>query len=475
MNATPKTGPLLGASRRTVTPLARGHVLDRCRLIAVAALSILAADASAQGRKNVIPKDQKPISRVFPPPAAEQSRPGTGKFVLFTREPVGKDWDFIAGAWECIPSLPDRPVTKRAEFCHSSWHGTPLLDALVRDDSQGMHPRFVGLQVDSHDDQAYTVNLYDINYRTWDVRCIWQGSRLSGFGVLGDSIFCRGAKGWLLLPTASGKLSGEVPFTPLDTDGGFWLVRKPGEAEGRWSYDRIKGQYIAHFGPVDPPEVGFSRSKLSPDGKSLAWVLAPMPRDWQGGEIAGRLILQRNGEKEDISVPVQFLAVAGSGVPVIPAGIHLAFSPAGTLQFRAWTAEREAKDRIWTIDTATGNVRTEVAPHAPPAEEEGAFLGGVPVPAYLRKDIDKLGHFGRGGLAPAFLLHLGILRERPEYPDCTVGASRDGRHVLYQARKGPLAGEIIYGDLLTKQTVRWKAPAELDSDALAEFVWVETP
>ena len=97
------------------------------------------------------------------------------------------------------------------------------------------------------------------------------------------------------------------------------------------------------------------------------------------------------------------------------------------------------------------------------------------MPKYLRPHIKELKHFGRSGLAPAFLLHLGILNERPEYPRCTAGVSRDGRHVLYRAKNGPLAGVFIYGDLLTKQSVRWRSPDGLDCNISQEFIWVETP
>ena len=464
----------LHAQRPTGKPLASEHFMSRYRLIAATALLILVANSPAQGLRNVIPKDQKPVLKVFPPSAAEQCKAGVGKFVIFTREQVGEDWDFIAGAWECIPSRPDTAITKRVEFCHSSWNCAPLLDGLVADDSNGMHPRFATLQVDSGD-RDYAVNLYDINYRTWNVRCIWQGSRLSAFGVMGDSIFCKDADVWLLLNAATGKLDQKIPFVPVETDGDFWLVRKPGEAEGCWSYDRKTQQYIAHFGRVDPPAVGLSRSKLSPDGRNRAWVLASMPGGWQGGVLKGRLILQRDGEKEDISVPIELKALAGSGVAVIPKGIQLTFSPEGMLQFRGWKGDNEAEDRIWSIDVASGKLSSGVAPHSQPAKDADAVLDGVPVPDYLRKYVRGLEHFGRDGLAPAFLLHSGILKERPEYPDCTAGVSRDGRHVLYSAKKGPLAGVYIYGDLLTKQTVRWGSPAGLDCRDSQEFVWVETP
>jgi len=336
-----------------------------------------------------------------------------------------------------------------------------------------MHPRFVRLQVDSGD-RDYSVNLYDIDYRTWEVRCLWQGKRLIAFGCIGDSIFCHSSDGWLLLDATLGTVHHSVPFTPIETDGNYWLVRKAGETNGCWSYDRVKRRFIAHFGPVDEPEVGLSRSRLSPDGRSRAWVLAPMPDGWRGGTIEGRLILQRAAGKEEISVPVEMQAAMGSGVPVVPRGIELKFSPAGRVEFRARSGKNEAEDQVWSIDIASGKVSSGVKRHLPVAGDEAAVLGGVPVPDYLRDQVSELRYFGRSGLAPAFLLHLGILKERPGYADCTAGVSPDGRHVLYAAKKGPLSGFYIYGDLVTKQTVRWKSPDGLDCRDAQEFVWVET-
>jgi hypothetical protein len=474
MSATRSTKAPLCAQRSTGKSLTSHQFISCCCLVAAAALLMLAAKSPAQGLKNVIPKDQEPVSKIFPPPAVEQSKTGTGKFIIFTREPVGKDWDFVAGAWECIPSRPEIPVTKRAEFCHSSWNCDQLLNVLVLDDSYGMHARFARLQVDTGD-REYAVNLYDINYRTWEIRCIWQGSRLSPFGVMGDSILCRSTDGWLLINADSGKLSKEISFTPLETDGGYWLVRRTGEADGCWSYNPMTKEYVAHFRSISEPALGFSQAVLSADGRSRACVLASMPTDWQGGTLAGSLILQRNGDKEDISIPIEMQAIAGSGRPVIPRGVQLRFSQEGQIQFRAAQRNKEAEDRVWSIDIKTGVVSTGVAPHSQSSENARAFLNRVPVPDYLRQDVKGLEHFGGSGLAPAFLMHLGILRERPEYPDCTAGVSRDGRHVLYRAKKGSLAGLYIYGDLLTKQTVRWKSPAGIDCRDSQEFVWVETP
>jgi hypothetical protein len=221
--------------------------------------------------------------------------------------------------------------------------------------------------------------------------------------------------------------------------------------------------------------VAFSESLLSPDGKSRAWVLAQVPEDWRDGTIKGRLILQRQSGKGEVSVPIEMQAVMGSGVPVIPHGTELKFSPAGQAEFHARNGKNADEDQVWDIDIASGKVSSEVKRHLAVAGSESAVLGGVPVPDYLRKYVSELRHFGRDGLAPAFLLHLGILKEQPEYPDCTARVSPDGRHMLYAAKKGSLSGFYIYGDLLTKQTVRWKSPDGLDCRDSQEFVWVETP
>jgi hypothetical protein len=313
---------------------------------------VFVATAPAHGVRGATLKNQKPELKTFPPSTIDRNKPGVGKFVIFTRESVGKveeRSDFIAGAWECIPSRPETPITKRVEFYHSSWNCAPLLDVLVADDSNGMHTRFAKLQVENGDrDVAF--NLYDINYRTWDVRLIWRGERFDAFGVMGGSIFCVTGDGWLLVDAASGKLNKSVPFTPVSTDHDYWLVRKAGEIDGCWSYDRKKRRYIAHFGPVVEPGIGFSRSLLSNDGRNRAWLLVPRPPEWDGGAVAGTLILQRSGKREDVSVPVEMWANPGSGRPVIPVGIQLEFPGDGKLEFRASKGPHEAEDRVWSID-----------------------------------------------------------------------------------------------------------------------------
>jgi hypothetical protein len=446
-------------------------------LVAVLSVWVSVSLACAQGLTNTIPKYQAPLLRTFPPSAAEQTSSGTGKFVIFTREQTNKtnEWDFVAGAWECIPSRTNVPITKRVEFCHSSWSARPLLDTLVRDDSDGLYPRFVILQVDTGDWNRSVVNLYDINYRTWDVRCFLQRYRLNAFGLMRNFVFCRDSHDWFRLDAASGNVSNNVPFIPLDVDGAFWLVRKTNENSGAWSYDSGKQQFMGHFGDVEEIETGHIRSLLSPDGKNRAWLLVPFPDNWSGGLIKGNLVMQRHNQKSDIRVPVKLQAKMGSGVPVIPAGIQLRFTRYDLVEFSA-RQEMNGNDAwVWTIDASTGKTTESQRPYLEPEADNFALFNCVPTPEYLRPHLKNLRHFGRGGMTPAFLMHLGILKQQPEYPDCWVGVSRDGRHILFKARKGPLSDVFIYGDLETKQTVRWACPGGMEHADSLEFTWVETP
>jgi hypothetical protein len=445
-------------------------------LLAAGFIACLIGVAHAQAPTNVVPANQAPISKTFTPKPEDQTAPGTGKFIILTREDLGKvnQWDFVAGAWECIPSRPNVPITKRIEFCHSSWDASPLLDCLVRDGSQDQYPRFVSLQVDTGD-RNYSVNLYDINYRTWNTRCVWRGSRLRSFGVLNGNVFCRDEPKWFRLDATTATIRTDVPFIPLDVDGAYWLVRKIGETNGAWTYDPAKEDYVAHFSDVDAPGIGLRNAVLSPDGKSRAWILASLGEGWRGGTIEGTFLLQRAGHSQDIRVLVKLQARPGSGVPVIPIGTSLHFTPDGNAEFEAQEEKPGKNDRVWSIETASGATRDYTRPHAPSTEDNFTTFGGVPTPPYIRPYLKNLRHFGRSGIAPAFLLHQGILKKQPEYPDCVAGVSPDGRHILYLARQGSLAKSFIYGDLQTKQTQRWERPAAINARDSMEFLWVNTP
>jgi hypothetical protein len=141
---------------------------------------------------------------------------------------------------------------------------------------------------------------------------------------------------------------------------------------------------------------------------------------------------------------VEFGASPGSGLPVVPAGISLQFIANRKLEFAALADKPSTNDRVWTVQLESGDISETMRPHERP-RLDFAIFDGVPAPDYLQPYLKNLRHFGRGGLAPAFLMHLGILKTQPEFPDCEAGVSPNGRHILYKAKEGPLADVFIYG------------------------------
>jgi hypothetical protein len=340
--------------------------------------------------------------------------------------------------------------------------------------SAGQYPRFVQLQVDAGN-QDYSVNLYDINYNTWTVRCLWQGTRLSTFGALKRTVICHGPNDWFSLDAFNGAIGKEVPFIPLGADGDYWVVRKHGETSGNWSYNPIKEEYVGHFADVEMPALGYRESLFAKDGRSRAWILAPLPDEWVGGAIRGTFVLQHDGRTKDIRLPIIFQARRGSGVPVIPQDVSLQFTPDGKIEFTARMEKPRSNDRVWNIEIESGAAAETVRPHRQSPGHDSSMFDAMPAPEYLRPYLKNLTHFGRSGLAPAFFMHMGVLKEPPEFPDCEAGVSHDGRHVLYKAKSGPLADVFIYGNLQTTQMVRWTSPAGIKADDFMDFVWVETP
>ena len=433
---------------------------------------------AAQGLEDVIPSDPPPLRKVFPPAEDEMENGGLGKFVIFTREKSGKKntWDFVAGAWECIPSRPDLPVTKRLEFCQSPWAADALLDTLSGR-SEGLFPQFAKLQVKSGV-RGFATNLYAIDYQTWEVECLWQGPRLHAFGAIGNTIFCSDIDHKpLQLDVETRELSYDVPFVPLFQKDGFWVVRKQSDppTTDSWSYDLERRKFISRFKEVERGR--FSWSILSDDGTHQAWIMADPPDGWRkAGMIEGKLILQRPANQPDIVVPVEIYARPGSGRPVIPLGLQLRFT-ADAVELETPDAEQAEQWRKWRIALKDGTVTSETGAADPleDNDEQPTTFDDVPLADYLHPRVHEFSHFGRGGLAPAFLMHQGILKKAPEFPDCEAAASPDGRHILYRADDGPLAGEFIYGDLHEKKVVRWKSPEKLPIGSSLNIVWVPAP
>jgi hypothetical protein len=453
-----------------------------------------ALSTAAQTLIDVIPRSQPPEVRVFPPKESERTAPGTGKFVLFTREKVGasNEWDFVAGAWECIPDRPQVPITRRIRFPHAPGQPEPLLQYPVDRRSRDQFPRWVKLRVPREDSRAQTF-LYDINYRTWETRCVWAGTNLWwAFGIFQNQIVCKGPGGWRALNPHAGTWVEGSSVLPLGADGSHWLVRRSPDASEVWSFQPETGRFVGQFKDPGVDMIREDLWKLSPDGEWLAWLevqfpanLAPPwwvrtlekfgidPPAWEAfRQVPGHVVVRHAGRESDLPLPVTLLASTRRGSFEEH---HLEFLGGDALEFSAIQSGNAPQEAVWRLDLKTGKVSRTERPLVTRQDAELAVFDGVPTPAYLRRHLLNFRHFGRDGMAPAFLRYKGILGADPQYADCVAGVSPDGRHILYHAKSGPLSEEFIYGDLLTQQVVRWPRPQDLAADDAMTFVWVETP
>lgn len=204
------------------------------------AVCALAAAATAAPPENRIPFDQEVLQRVFPPDPSEIVPAGTEKFILFSREKRGapEDWDFLACAWEFVPSRPRAGVVKRVEFARSSWSAT-----LAVDPASGIEGRargFVLHQVhDSNRSPAFRRNLFHIDFRTWEIEPLGEAPFSSVVGGNSETLLVATGEGIRHFSVDSAELLDEPAFTLLDRDwrSDLWLVRRNDGKEGRiWSY-----------------------------------------------------------------------------------------------------------------------------------------------------------------------------------------------------------------------------------------------
>src|SRR5207253_7336504 len=128
--------------------------------------------------------------------------------------------------------------------------------------------------------------------------------------------------------------------------------------------------------------------------------------------------LQRDGHPDDICVPVAFEGRIARGTwRVIPVGVTFQFR-GRSLEFAGLVNKRGSHQQVWTIEIGSGEITNTLRPPRNPPDSDFAVFDGVPTPPYLRKYLKNLWYFGRGGLAPALLMHLGVLNKYPEFLDC---------------------------------------------------------
>ncbi len=467
-----------------------------------AALALAASEAPARQPVNRIPDDQPALRRVFPPAEADRVPPGTGKFILFSREKIGgrDDWDFLAGAWEFIPSRPGAGVVKRAEFARSSWTASLAVDP--SSGIEGPARNLVLHQVhDSTRPSGLRRNLLRIDFRTWEVGFLGESPFVSVEGGDADTLLARSEGGYRHFRMATGRWRDSAAFTRIaeDREGtGLWLVEgKEGPNLGTWSYQPAKLAFAHPFprpqwdSPVDSAArddggawavVTVDSSPFAPvarDGSMPAPIppTPPDPHDFSRPRtVDGRLWLAGTGDAEWRSWPVQFRATPGSGMPWIVREVALWFE-GEALFFQA--AEEKAEDtrtiHQWNVSKGRKIRRSEAESlrRREPKSRE--------VPAEFRHWFrpDEAPSADPGLLAAAILRDKGLVEGLPTYADRHLGVSADGRRFLWKTKPSkeprpdlPPVSALLYLDLDQGSVVEVPCPAELVRDNALRIEWV---
>lgn len=474
-------------------------------LLLIAVVLASTSLAGKDGPVSRIPDDQPPLRRVIKPSQAELVPPGTEKFVIFTRESIGgaDDWDFVAGAWEFIPTRPAAGIVKRVEFARSSWAARLALDDDLKID--GPARNWVRLQVDdSRRKIGYRPHLYRIDFRTWDV--IFLGDEPL-YGVAGgnrDTLLVAGDEGIVPLDVKTATVeSGAEPFVVLNQDyeTDLWLItpEKTGKA-AVWSYRPSTLERIAHVPwPQRLWQLGLheTRSAARVDGK--AWALVTLDKTpartasarkspfVEAAQGEGSLWLAEAGAKEARRWPVQFQAAEGSGVGWRGMGIELWFE-GKSLCFQATLKNASGKDviRQWTVDLPAGTVRESIAEKRhEPAPNPDLML--VRIPEAFHPEPNDVYTSEKYRLAAYFLKSKGLIKQMPQHADCRVGFTPDLRRFVWKTqpryRSDPFGAQtedsalppptiLLYGDLDKGTVFEVPCPPELVNDNALEIEWV---
>ncbi len=470
-------------------------------------MALATSVATARQPVNRIPDDQPAVRHVFPPAKADQVLPGTEKFILFSREEIGgkDDWDFIAGAWEFIPSRPEAGVVKRAEFARSSWTATLAVKPSLG--IEGPARNLVLHQVDdSTRPRGFRRNLLRADFRTWKVEFLGESPFVSVEGGNEKTLLVEGEDGYRHYRVATGQGEAGTAFTRIVPDRvtGFWLVDgKEDPNAGVWSYRPSNFEFVHPFPrPTDVLELPWAHLVMSAareDGGAWAMMtidpiisdpsppvepaltaIPPKPPSpdhfFQTCTIGGKLWFAETADAAWNSSPVEFRATPGSGIPWIVHDVTLWFE-GGDLFFQAAGEGPEDERTIHQWHVAKGGeIRRSEAENLrrrPPDPESRT------VPAEFRHLFrpDESLSGDPGLLAAAFLRSKGLVKDLPSYADRRVGVSADGRRFLWKTQGEPRPdlpppSVLLYLDLDQGLVIEVPCPPELVRDNALEIGWV---
>ena len=440
------------------------------RRFAAALLVVCAGLIGCSRKPSALPS--APTNPVVVAPLANPALTGSERFVIYAREGrarEARDWERMeATAWDFDPDRPEQGLVRRVTFGRSHWNAYPLLWPESDDASE-----FVRLQVNVPGSHDYTVRLYRIDFKSWQVQTILACDQVLGLGSNAENVYVDTSLGYRAIRrnTAEVQLL-DTPFKRVRDFGGRWIVEVESQRSGASGafFDLKRGVLLSDRFVVpaswSDPWVGVMPS---PDHRRVAyWDRRYRDDPRRAGLHFGEppIVLATSLYVLDLASGKirerQFRArcAAGSGVPVRSWGPRAVWSADGA-QLKCVTLEGddpEAAPVQLTLDAATLEiVSREVAP-APTREPLWVPLF---LPEYLRADYDSLATASeeRGRrVALAFLKSHGVsVDDALTYGDSSVAFSPDGRRMLIK-----LHSDFYFGDLQSKQLRRIPTPPELE-------------
>ena len=419
-----------------------------------------------------------------PPSPDERTSPGTEKFVVFVREPRPGDWNFMATVWEYVPSRPDEPMMCRVHLEPSHW--SP--DMLVWRQAN-TSPDLITLQVPYESAPfGYRMNLYGVNYRSWEVATFLRADSIGAEGTMRDRAYLSvrelqtGRRTLQVLDRSTGRLETSPKyFERVLGIGGTWIVRFEGAPHGSFAlFDPESNATIREFLLSDYPQSPFvevRQSGLTPNCRYWAvfddvdWPNSVVWENPTPTPMTGRYLIYDTESGEPTIVPVRLIGSLGSGKAIVRTGLEWWFASDGT--FRCLTATAEAGElaslldnRPWTdffdiltVDpvsgsTSRGPYSASDVPSAPTSPEAPSYA-----PEYLTLDMKRP---LKSDVAEAFLKFKGLEFEFEQnvWSGTKAAFSVDGKRFFAKMTKGPEDRDFFYGDLDTKELRRAKAPSE---------------
>jgi hypothetical protein len=398
------------------------------------------------------------------------------KFIVLVREPTGRgEWDFSPAIWEFVPGT--KELVARVRFEKSDW--SPGLLSL---DCDFPFKDLIRQQVGAGG-AGYTVKLFEIDYRTWDVQTLYEGPQAVEVSWHGDNVYLD-VDG--LRPTANGlrvlrHKTGVIEpvreafrfVRPLRGGVGRYLVQRDHAPEGEYAiFDAAKETVITTCTLPKEAESFYSEVVFNEDLSTCAMHLYTdvagvdfmQIGKWQYAESKVRVIAVGEGGGQEKQIPVGVFAAPGSGIMFSLSGPFLRFTANGLLRYESsekpsgTVKDDQRSSKTYDFDPKTGTTALATGP------ESSAPTRNCPVPTIPEnlRPLIRSSWPDDHDLALAFLQSKGIKFERPgAWCDTAARFSPDGKRFLLKMCRGGKEGVFFFGDLEKNVVVEIPSPESL--------------